>query len=66
MQVDLNGQPRTLPDACTVQQLIESLNLSSQACAVEVNKSIVPRKRHAEHQLTDGDHIELVTLVGGG
>jgi thiazole synthase len=27
---------------------------------------MVPRTRHAEHALQEGDHIEIVTLVGGG
>ena len=34
--------------------------------AVEVNLELVPRRRHAEHVLRDGDRVEVVTLVGGG
>jgi len=34
--------------------------------AVEVNLELVPRQRHAEHRLAEGDRLEIVTLVGGG
>ena len=36
------------------------------AKSVEVNLQIVPRARHAEHVLADGDRLEIVSLVGGG
>jgi thiamine biosynthesis protein ThiS len=31
-----------------------------------VNLALVPRSRHAERRLDDGDRVEIVTLVGGG
>ena len=34
--------------------------------AVELNRAIVRRLDHPTTQLTDGDTIEVVTLVGGG
>ncbi len=34
--------------------------------AVEVNRDVVPRPRHAEQLLNAGDAVEVVTLVGGG
>lgn len=40
--------------------------MRSQLVAVEVNMDIVPRTKHAEHQLQPGDVVEAVTLVGGG
>ena len=30
---------------------------------VEVNGEIVPRGRHADHQLADGDKVEIVQIV---
>ena len=41
--------------------LVEAIKAHS-----EVNKRIVPRKRHESTQLNEGDKVELVTLVGGG
>ncbi|MGH7295350.1 MAG: sulfur carrier protein ThiS [Polyangiaceae bacterium] len=34
--------------------------------AVEVNREVVPRARHAEHAIAPGDVIEVVHFVGGG
>jgi len=34
--------------------------------AVERNRVIVPRSLHQETILESGDHIEIVTIVGGG
>ena len=50
----------------SVADLVRLLGLEGQACAVEVNKLLVPRRRHAEQGLKTGDVVELVTLVGGG
>ena len=32
----------------------------------ERNREIVPRARHGETRIEDGDRIEIVTMVGGG
>jgi sulfur carrier protein len=34
--------------------------------AVELNLSLVPRALHEQQLLTEGDRLEVVTLVGGG
>jgi sulfur carrier protein len=46
--------------------LLQQLEIPLRGLAVEVNQEIVPRARHAEHLLADGDKLEIVTLVGGG
>lgn len=66
MNVQINGRPELVPDHATVEQLLEFKHLARQACAVEVNKVLVPKKKHREHRLQEGDRIEIVTLVGGG
>ena len=66
MQIDLNGKPRPIEGGTTISKLIEELGLANQACAVEVNKRLVRKARYPEHELADGDHVEIVTLVGGG
>ncbi|EMP55077.1 sulfur carrier protein ThiS [Marinobacter santoriniensis NKSG1] len=66
MQVNVNGDAMQLPDGATVSILIEHLALSGKRLAVEVNEDIVPRSRHAEFQLNDGDRVEVVHAIGGG
>jgi sulfur carrier protein len=62
----INGEPREVPDGATVAGLLASLAIEPVGVAVEVNKEIVRRVRHAEHQLRPDDRIEIVTFVGGG
>jgi sulfur carrier protein len=66
MQVTINGELRTIADGLSVAGLLDALKLSGKPVAVEVNLDLVPRQRHAEHMLAEGDRLEIVTLVGGG
>ncbi len=65
-EITVNQQPQTLPEAATVADLLRQLNLDPRRVAVEVNRDVVPRARHAEYRLAGGDAVEIVTLVGGG
>jgi sulfur carrier protein len=62
----INGQSRQLAAPLTIEELLRRLELPPRGVAVEVNTQIVPRQRHAEHLLADGDQLEIVSLVGGG
>ena len=66
MKITVNGEPITVDPPCTVAQLIERYDLRDTASAVEVNRELVPKRRHGERELADGDTVEIVTLVGGG
>ena len=66
MKLKVNGQTREVPDGWTIRALLESLGLPAEQLAVEVNAEVVRRARHAEHRLTEGDEVEIVTFVGGG
>ena len=66
MNILLNGEPREEPAELTVAQLLARLEMPRRGIAVELNQQVVPRSRHAEQKLRDGDRIEIVSLVGGG
>lgn len=66
MQITVNGTARTLPDNASVLDLLKEMELIGKRVAVECNGSIVPRSAHAQHQLTEGDRLEVVVAVGGG
>lgn len=66
MTLTINGKPAEAPEHETVAALVARLGLAGQPCAVEVNRTVVPRREHAERELCDGDVVEVVTLVGGG
>lgn len=66
MNVTINGEVRQLPDGSTIRKMLGSLGITKGRVAVEVNREVVPRRRHEETPLAEGDVIEVVTLVGGG
>jgi sulfur carrier protein len=66
MTIVVNGEPRTVAENTTITQLLEELKLGKAACAVEVNRTLIPKPKHPAQTLAEGDQIEIVTLVGGG
>ena len=66
MNIVLNGQAQQFPAQLTVAELLAQLQMPTRGVAVEVNQEIVPRSLHPQHQLQDGDRLEIVSLVGGG
>lgn len=66
MEILLNGGLRQVDAALSVLQLLQLEGLAERRVAVEVNGEIVPRSRHGEHCLADGDRIEIVHALGGG
>ena len=66
MQIELNGQPREIAPGTSVASLVAELQLDARYLAVERNRELVPRAKHADTILSAGDRLEVVTLVGGG
>jgi len=66
MQIQLNGEPYELPDGTTLAGLLAARGVNPLYTAVEVNRALVSRAQHAALVLKTGDHVEVVTLVGGG
>lgn len=66
MKIYVNGEEQQVPEGQSVAELLASLNRNPNYLAVERNKVLIPRTRHAECMLEADDQIEIVTLVGGG
>lgn len=66
LTIEVNGEPASIEPPCTVADLLRQRGLAETACAVEVNRELVPKREHADRTITEGDRIEIVTLVGGG
>ncbi len=66
MQVIINGKLEELQDGTTVALLLEGKGLTPARVAVEINEDLVLRKTFSDTAVSDGDRIEIVTLVGGG
>lgn len=66
MNLFLNGEPASVPDAVTVAAFLESLGMPERGVAVERNREIVPKSMYGTTRLAEGDRIEIVQFVGGG
>ena len=66
LTVVVNAEPFEASQGDTIASLLAALELEHERVAVELNEEVVPRSRHAESLLRNGDRIEIVTLVGGG
>ena len=66
MELLINGESRQFSSPLTVAELVLTLNHGGKRIAVERNGEIVPRSRHGETMLVDGDRVEIVVAVGGG
>jgi sulfur carrier protein len=66
IDVTVNGESRRIAAGATVAALLAELGLADRRVAVERNREVVPRAEHARAVLAAGDHLEIVTFVGGG
>lgn len=66
MHIRLNGEDLAIDTCSTIAALLTQQGLADRRVAVEVNGDIVPRGRHAEHAIHEGDRIEIVHALGGG
>ena len=64
--VSVNGETLRVPSGSTVADVLRQLSLDRARVAVEHNLRVVPRAEHASLRLNHGDHLEIVTFVGGG
>jgi sulfur carrier protein len=66
MKIVLNGEQCELSTLFTVGQLLEKSHLHPETVVNELNRVILARQLSSEHELVDGDHIEIIRFIGGG
>lgn len=66
MRLVLNGKERNLPAPLTVAGLLGHLDVNPLAVAVELNGEVLPRAELDQHELHEGDRVEVVRMIGGG
>lgn len=66
MIIVVNGTQQDVPEATRIEKLIADLNLRPDAVAIVVNDQIIGREQVGQTQLSDGDRVEIVQMVGGG
>lgn len=66
MTITLNGRPKEIQNAITVEGFLRDLDLEKGAIAIAINGVFVPRSEHKTHMLKTGDQVELVAPMQGG
>ncbi|MGH7261432.1 MAG: sulfur carrier protein ThiS [Nitrospiraceae bacterium] len=66
MQVQVNGEERTLAAGVTVAGLLTELDVRPDRVAVELNLNILDRSEFDRRSLQEGDRIEIISFIGGG
>jgi sulfur carrier protein len=64
--ISVNGEPRSLADGTTVEDIVSTLTAKSDGCAVAVNDAVVPRSDWSAREIAPGDRVEVLTAVQGG
>lgn len=68
MNIVVNGKPKTLPDAMTLRQYLDTLGLPTleRGVAVSLNGELVRRGEWARTGLKAQDELEIVQATQGG
>lgn len=66
MQMQVNGEQRTVPDGLTVAGLLKELDIRPDRVAIELNLTILDRSEFDRRSLQEGDRIEIISFIGGG
>ncbi len=66
ISLQVNGKPVELERETPLLAYFEHLGVNPRAVAVEHNGEIVERANFPSITLREGDHVEIVRMVGGG
>jgi len=66
MDIQLNGEHKTIDNGLTAEQLVMHLGLSGKRLAMEINLEIVPRSTYGSVVLKADDKVEIIAAIGGG
>ena len=66
VRVRVNGESLEVAAGTRLLAFLESRGVDTRRVAVERGREVVPRARHAEIEMKDGDEFEVVAFVGGG
>jgi sulfur carrier protein len=65
MRVIVNQIAQEIPEGSTIDDVLVLID-ASPPYAVAINYEFVPKNRHAEEELHEGDEMEVIAPVTGG
>lgn len=66
MEVIVNGESRSLKQSCTLDEALRDLGYRGRFFAVAIDGVFVPRHNYPTHQVTPGDHLDILSPMQGG
>jgi sulfur carrier protein len=66
MKIPVNGREIEIRSGSSLLDLMVEYELKTGTIIVALNESVVQRDFWAETPIEEGDHIELISVVGGG
>ncbi|MEN3158746.1 sulfur carrier protein ThiS [Alkalimonas sp. NCh-2] len=66
MRITLNQQPQQLAEPCTLQQLVEQLQLNPNGLALAINQTVISKREWARTTLQPDDQVAAFQIVTGG
>ena len=64
--ITLNGEPRPISGALTLDALLLDLGLAGKPVAVELNEQAIFPRDYPQTLVEPGARVEIVTLAAGG
>lgn len=66
MRITLNGKETEIQENMTLEKLLDQMKLKPQMVACELNSKIIKRNAFAVMPICNGDHLEILQMIGGG
>ena len=66
ISISVNGKSHSLAGSTRLSDLLIELGVDPRLVAVAHNEEVVPRANYGLVQLSAGDRVEVVRMVGGG
>jgi sulfur carrier protein len=66
VRILLNGEPREIAGPMNIRDLLATLGIDARVVAVELNRTVIKRAKHADTLVSEGAEVEIVAFVGGG
>ncbi|MDX1537765.1 sulfur carrier protein ThiS [Arsukibacterium sp.] len=66
MHILLNDQLLQLSTNCSISELLQQQQLTSEGLAVAINNNVISKRCWPEHQLQSNDNVQLFQIVTGG
>jgi len=66
VEIFVQGERRIVPENCTVEMVLNLLELVPSMCLVEINGEVSPRNEWSRVFLKEGDRLEIFRVTAGG